>query len=149
MLIIDRFKGTNILTASRSLTFHLEFWFQSVEISNGKDIKNNKKSSPGEITPKGREHLGEGRRHHSAPIDKLQNEDKEEKEEKETFENLFPPQVAKPDEKEGNELADHMILSLELANLRGFLFDNLRMKFFLLNKYTITIETNKFLIRGP
>jgi len=134
--------------AFRSLTFRLEFWLQSIQISNGNDVENDKKSSPEDVTPNGREQLGEDRRHHSTPVDKLQNEDKEEKEEKEPFENLFPPQVSKSDEKEGKKSADQTILSLKLPNLRGFLFNNSRVKLFFLNENTITIETNKFLIRA-
>jgi hypothetical protein len=145
--VIDQFSSEqNISTASRLLTFRPEFRFYSVEISNGKDVKNDKKSRPEDITPKGRERLGEGGRHHSPPIDKLQNKNKKEEEEKEPFENLFPPQVTKPDQKEGKKFTDQMILSLKLLNLRGLLFNNLRVKFFLLNKNTIAIETNKFLI---
>jgi hypothetical protein len=84
-------KGKNISTASRPLAFRLEFWFQSGEISNGKDIKNNKKSPPEQIIPKRRKQLGMGRRHHSTPIGKLQNKNKKEKEEKKPSENVAPP----------------------------------------------------------
>jgi len=141
-------KQKNILASSRSLTFRLEFWFQSIEISNAKDIEKDEESSPENISPKGRKQLGERRRHHPTPIDKPQNENKKEEEEEEPFEDLFPPQVTKPNEKEGKKSADQMILFLKLVNLKRFLVNNPGVKFFLLNENTITIETNKFLVRG-
>ena len=135
--------------AFQPVPFRLEFWLQSGVISDGKNIKNNKKSSPEQISPEGRKQLGVGGRHHSTPIGKLQKENKKEKEERESFENLAPPQVAETDQKEGERFTDRMILFLKLANLRRFLLNNLRMEFFLLNKNTITIETNKFLVGPP
>jgi len=52
------------------LTFRFEFWFKPIELSYGKDIENDGKTSPENPAPKGREELREGRRHRSIPIEK-------------------------------------------------------------------------------
>jgi hypothetical protein len=116
--------------------------------SNGNEIENEEKPSPENPSPKGGGQLRKRGRDRSAPIGKPQNEKKKDKQRKEPFEDLFPPKIAEPDEEKGKKSADRMILCLKLLDLRRFLFDNLRVKLFLLNENAITIEANKVLVRS-
>ena len=81
-------------------------------------------------------------------MDKLQNENKKDEQEKESFENLFFPKITEPDEKKGKISDDEMVLRLEMPNLGRLLFNDLGVKFFLLNEHTVTVKTNKILIGG-
>jgi hypothetical protein len=90
--------------------------------------------------------LGKGEPHGSIPINKSEDEDKKEEEEKEPIESPPSPQVTEPDEKVGEKLAQAVIFLLELTDLTGFLLFDLGMDFLLLNKDSMTIETDGLLI---
>jgi hypothetical protein len=93
--------------------------------------------------------LGKGEPHGSIPINKSEDEYKKEEEEKEPIESPPSPQVTKPDEKVREKFAQPVILLLELTDLKGFLLFNLGMDLLLLNKDSMTIETDRLLIGCP
>jgi len=82
---------SDFLMASSSLAFRFDFWLKPIEMSNGKNVEEEKEPSPKDPSPEARGQLRDGRRHHSIPIDKSQNEDKKDREKNETFEDLLPP----------------------------------------------------------
>jgi hypothetical protein len=91
--------------------------------------------------------LGKGELQRPVPINKSEDEDKKEEEEKEPEESLPSPQVTESNEKVREKSAQPMILLLKLTDLNGFLLFDLGMDLLLLDKDTMTIETDGFLIR--
>jgi len=62
---------------------------------------------------------------------------------------MLPPHIVKSDKKEREKTAYETILFLINVDLKGFFLRDFGMELFLLNKNSITIETDEFLIGGP
>jgi hypothetical protein len=117
--------------------------------SNGKKVENDKKASPQDSPYQDRRGLGKRELYRAVPINKSEDEDKKQEEEKEPIKSPASPQVTEPHKKVREKSAQSVILSLELADLKGFLLLNLGMNLLLLNKDSMTIETDGFLIGCP
>jgi hypothetical protein len=93
--------------------------------------------------------LGKGEPHRPVPINKSEDEDKKQEEEKEPIECPPSPQVTEPDKKVGEKSAQTVVFLLELADLKRFFLLDLGMDLLLLNKDSMTIETDGLLIGCP
>jgi hypothetical protein len=90
--------------------------------------------------------LGKGEPYRPVPINKSEDEDKKQEEEKEPMEISPSPQVTEPDKKVGEKSAQALIFLLELGDLKGFFLLDFGMDLLLLNKDSMTIETDGLLV---
>jgi hypothetical protein len=61
---------------------------------------------------------------------------------------VLPPEVTEPDKKEREKPPHKIILSLEMAHLKRFLFHNFGVELLLLDENPIAMKTDEFLVRG-
>jgi len=125
--------------------FRFEPPLEPKNLTEGEIIEKAKKSRPKDQLPEGEGGIDQGRSNCSIPVNKPQDKYKEEKKEGKSFQRTIIPKVPEPDNEEGEEFPEEIVLFLKLLNLVGLLFRDLGMKFLLLNIDSVTIETDIFL----